>query len=184
MLLAGDIGGTKTTLILFSVQGSSLKPIFRARMGTRDFPSPVELVQRFLVCASEDRIVVRDLQMASFACAGAVVEDRVVTNNLPWVIESASLSKALNLEPDRTLLLNDLVSADANLPHLPADDSTRSRRSSAPAFSVAAHSTGDLFHQDKTSDLRDRILPLGAAFTIHPPVAVAPLVRVFAGYTL
>lgn len=122
MLLAGDIGGTKTTLILFSVQGSSLKPIFRARMGTRDFPSPVELVQRFLVRASEDRIVVRDLQMASFACAGAVVEDRVVTNNLPWVIESASLAKALNLEPDRTLLLNDLVAAAASLPHLPADD--------------------------------------------------------------
>lgn len=122
MLLAGDIGGTKTTLILFSVQGSSLKPIFRARMGTRDFPSPVELVQRFLVRASEDRIVVRDLQMASFACAGAVVEDRVVTNNLPWVIESASLAKALNLEPDRTLLLNDLVAAAASLPHLPPDD--------------------------------------------------------------
>jgi glucokinase len=122
MLLAGDIGGTKSTLILFSVRGSSLKPIFRARMGTRDFPSPAELVQRFLVRAKEDRIVVRDLRMASFACAGAVVEDRVVTNNLPWVIDSLTLAKALNLAPDRTLLFNDLVAAAASLPHLPPED--------------------------------------------------------------
>ncbi len=41
MLLAGDIGGTKTTLILFSTEGSTLKPVFRSRVGTKDFSSVV-----------------------------------------------------------------------------------------------------------------------------------------------
>ena len=122
MLLAGDIGGTKTTLILFSIQGSTLKPIYRTRMGTREFSSPTKLVQRFLVRANEERMPVKELRMASFACAGAVVDDRVVTNNLPWIVEAGALARALNLEPSRTLLLNDLVAAAASLTHLPAED--------------------------------------------------------------
>ena len=127
MLLAGDIGGTKTTLILFSIEDSSPKPIFRLRLGTRDFSSPVELVQHALTRASEQGITTRasitnDLKMASFACAGAVIEDRVVTNNLPWVVDSASLAKALKLEPSRTLLINDLVAAAGSLPHLLPED--------------------------------------------------------------
>ena len=122
MLLAGDIGGTKTTLILFAIQGSTLKPIYRTRMGTREFSSPTDLVQRFLARAREEHMPVNELKMASFACAGAVVEDRVVTNNLPWIVEAAALAKAMNLEASRTLLLNDLVAAAASLPHLPPED--------------------------------------------------------------
>lgn len=60
--------------------------------------------------------------MASFACAGAVIEDRVVTNNLPWVVDSASLARALVLDPGRTLLINDLVAAAGSLPHLLPED--------------------------------------------------------------
>lgn len=48
MFLAGDVGGTKTTVILFSRQGSSLQPVFRSRIGTREFSSAVELVESFL----------------------------------------------------------------------------------------------------------------------------------------
>jgi glucokinase len=94
-------------------------------MGTREFSSPVELVLRFLARAREERMPVENLTTASFACAGAVVEDQVVTNNLPWVVEGPTLAKGLNLEPTRTLLLNDLVAAAASLPHLPPDDFLR-----------------------------------------------------------
>ena len=122
MLLAGDIGGTKTTVILFSSEASSLKPVFRMRVGTQEFSSVIDLIQSVLKRASEEHIAIEDLQMASFACAGAVIDDRVVTNNLPWVVEAASLAKALGIEPSRTLLFNDLVAAAASLPHLSNDD--------------------------------------------------------------
>ena len=122
MLLAGDIGGSKTTLHLFLEENSSLKPEFRIRLGTRDFPSGVELVKAFFARAGEERIELDGLNTAAFACAGAVIEDRVVTNNLPWVVDAASLAKALKLHPGRTLLINDLVAAAASLSHLSHDD--------------------------------------------------------------
>ena len=122
MLLAGDIGGTKSTLILFSQEGSSLKPAFRSRMGTREFSSAVELVQSFLAQASREGVAVPQLRMTSLACAGAVVEDRVVTNNLPWTVETETLAQCLGLPPNRMLLLNDLVAAAASLDHLTQED--------------------------------------------------------------
>lgn len=122
MLLAGDIGGTKTTLILFAIEGPSLRPVFRLRVGTGEFASIVELVQSVLKRARDEGIAIDGLKMASFACAGAVIDDRVVTNNLPWVIEAASLATALGIDPSRTLLFNDLVAAAASLSHLSNDD--------------------------------------------------------------
>jgi glucokinase len=122
MILAGDIGGTKSTLILFSQQGSLLQPAFRARMGTRESSSAVELVESFLAHASREGVAFRELEMASLACAGAVVEGRVVTNNLPWTVETETLAKCLGLPPNRMLLLNDLVAAAASLNHLTEDD--------------------------------------------------------------
>ena len=172
MLLAGDIGGTKTTLILFSVQGTSLQPIFRARMGTREFSSPVAVLETFLRQAGEDGVKVRNLQMASFACAGAVVEDRVVTNNLPWVIESAALAKALNLGAERTLLLNDLVAAAASLSHLvPSDflplNDARSKDHAPKALIAAGTGLGEaLLFWDGT---HYRIFPSEASLTDFAP---------------
>lgn len=122
MLLAGDVGGTKTTLILFAIEGSRLKPMFRLRLATREFPTIEELVQDFLGRARGQGIAINELKMASFACAGAVVEDRVVTNNLPWVVDAAALANALGLDRTRILLLNDLVGAAASLSHLSQHD--------------------------------------------------------------
>jgi len=60
--------------------------------------------------------------MASLACAGAVVDGRVVTNNLPWTVETEPLSKSLGLPSSRLFLLNDLVAAAASLDHLTPSD--------------------------------------------------------------
>jgi len=121
MLLAGDIGGTKTTLILFSEQGSRLKPLFRLSLATRNFTSTVELLQQFLAQAVQAGFT-DALQSASLACAGALVEDRVVTNNLPWIVDKRALAKGLGIELKHTFLLNDLVAAAASLEHLSQDD--------------------------------------------------------------
>jgi len=123
MFLAGDVGGTKSTLILFSQQGSSFQPAFRTRMGTQEFSSAVELVESFLAQASREGIAVGELGMASLACAGAVVEGRVVTNNLPWTVETETLAKCLRLPPNRMLLLNDLVATASSLDHLTPNES-------------------------------------------------------------
>ena len=48
MILAGDIGGTKTYLGLFSVEGSRVHTLESANFRTRDFGSLEELILRFV----------------------------------------------------------------------------------------------------------------------------------------
>jgi glucokinase len=172
MLLAGDIGGTKSTLILFSVERSSLQPLFRARLMTRDFSSPVNLLQRFFELAARERISANGLDTMSLACAGAVVEDQVVTNNLPWTVNAGLLAKEFNLEPTRMLLWNDLVAAAASLPHLPQEDflplNNGSPKPRAPKALIAA-GTGlgeALLFWDGT---RYQIFPSEASLTDFAP---------------
>ena len=172
LLLSGDVGGTKTTVILFSVVGGSLGVRFRLRVGTRDFASPVELLGHVLKQARAEGTETHDIGMASFACAGAVIDDRVVTNNLPWVVEAASLARALQLQPRSILLINDLVAAAASLPHLSNDDllplNNAVPKERAPKALIAA-GTGlgeALLFWDGT---RYRIFPSEASLTDFAP---------------
>lgn len=171
-MLAGDVGGTKTTVILFSVAGSSLDVKFRVRVATRDFASPVELLEHVLEQARGEGVATREIGMASLACAGAVIDDRVVTNNLPWVVEAASLASALQLQPRNILLINDLVGAAASLPHLSNDDllplNNAVPKERAPKALIAA-GTGlgeALLFWDGT---RYRIFPSEASLTDFAP---------------
>lgn len=100
LVLAGDIGGTKTHLALFSVRGEKLHA-----EGLRTYPSKrysglVPLLQEFLAGAAPA------IDGACFGIAGAVVDGRVKTPNLPWMIDTAELRRALKL--DCVTLLNDL----------------------------------------------------------------------------
>ena len=38
MILAGDLGGTKCTLILFDIDATRLRPVYRLTAKTADFP--------------------------------------------------------------------------------------------------------------------------------------------------
>ena len=172
MFLAGDVGGTKSTLILFSQQGSSFQPAFRTRLGTQEFSSAVELVESFLAQASREGVAVGELGMASLACAGAVVEGRVVTNNLPWTVETETLAKCLGLPPNRMLLLNDLVAAAASLDHLTPNDflplnEARSQPRAPKALIAAGTGLGEaLLFWDGN---RYRIFPSEASLTDFAP---------------
>ena len=71
MLLAGDIGGTKTDLAVFSADRGSRAPIAQKRFPSRDYPSLEAIASEFI--AGVDLPVTH----ASFAVAGPV--ERVMT---------------------------------------------------------------------------------------------------------
>jgi glucokinase len=129
MILAGDIGGTKSTLMLLVEEqvdsGSAvLRPIFRFHARTWDFPALADLIVAFRSQAERETPGLKhgDISAAVFGCAGAVVEGRVLTTNLPWVVETDALAKLLELDRNRTLLLNDLVATAASVPHMAANN--------------------------------------------------------------
>jgi len=122
MILAGDIGGTKSTLSLFAEDGPSLKSAVRIQARTKEFSGLESMVDNFLAQAAPEGLKQDRLVAAAFGCAGAVVDDRVITNNLPWIVETNHLARHLGLAVSKTLLLNDLVATAASLEHLPRHD--------------------------------------------------------------
>ncbi|HXA76932.1 MAG TPA: glucokinase [Candidatus Acidoferrales bacterium] len=103
MILAGDIGGTKTNLGLFDVQQGKLNRVAEKRYPSREHKGLEEIVADFVRVTGAKPIA------AGFGIAGPVVDNRVRTGNLPWVIDGATMAKQLGLE--RVRLLNDLEAA-------------------------------------------------------------------------
>lgn len=114
MLLAGDIGGTKTNLGIYSTDAGPRVPVARATFPSARFPSLEALVQTFLDGVS------LPVERASFGVAGPVVRGAAKITNLPWVMEESHLAETLNLRSVR--LLNDLAAIAHGVPHLEKDD--------------------------------------------------------------
>jgi glucokinase len=100
LVLAGDIGGTKTNLALFSVQGEKLRAEMARTFQSKRYSGLLPVLREFL---SDDRHAIRS---ACFGIAGPVIDGSVKTPNLPWIVDSRELSRALKVDPVH--LLNDL----------------------------------------------------------------------------
>jgi glucokinase len=110
MLLAADIGGTKTDMAVFSAELGPRAPIAEKRFPSADYPSLEAIATEFLSKLD------LPISNASFAVAGPVVEDRATLTNLPWVVEVATLRSVLRLQS--VTLLNDLEAMASAVPHL------------------------------------------------------------------
>ena len=119
MLVAGDIGGTKTDLAIFSTEAGPHAPLAQAKVHSADYPSLQAIVKEFLEKAN------KPVDQACFAVAGPVIGGRVKTTNLPWVIEENALAQELNLNLQSVHLINDLEAIARAIPILrPSDVNT------------------------------------------------------------
>jgi glucokinase len=103
LILAGDIGGTKTNLGIFDLQQGKLTKVADKRYPSREHKGLEEIVADFV------KVTGVKATSASFGIAGPIVDNRVRTGNLPWVVDGATMAKILGL--DRVRLLNDLEAA-------------------------------------------------------------------------
>lgn len=99
LLLAGDVGGTKTNLALYPAQGE-LNPVFERTYRNCEFDSMESLLQQF----QQDSGLTATA--ACLAVAGAVREGRCNMPNLGWHIDSQSLASTFGYGVVK--LLNDL----------------------------------------------------------------------------
>ena len=137
MLLAGDIGGTKTNLAVFSPESGPRAPLAEATFPSARYPSLEALVREFLPQVDVE------VERASFGVAGPVVAGRATITNLPWMIAEEQLQGALHLSS--VWLLNDLNAIAHAVPFLePADLHTLNEGQPTPdgAIAVIAPGTG------------------------------------------
>jgi glucokinase len=103
LILAGDIGGTKTHLALFSSQDNNLKAEYQKTYRSQQYSGLEPLLHDFLATGKHP------IGRASFGIAGPLIDGRVNPPNLDWVVDPLSLAKALGLPS--VSLLNDLEAA-------------------------------------------------------------------------
>ncbi len=140
MLLAGDIGGTKTVLALFDVAADAnfiaRHPIIERTFPSQQYQSLELIIDEFLRDADHH------ISAGSFGVAGPVVGDRAQVTNLPWVIEADALRQQFGF---RVHLLNDLEALATAVPHLEGTDLitlNEGRRVERGAIGVIAPGTG------------------------------------------
>jgi len=103
MLLAGDVGGTKTLLGLFRNIEPRPAPIATETFRTLDHPDLGALCLDFVRSAGTDP---RDVEGACFGVAGPVKDGRARLTNVPWDVDVAAISRTLSIA--RTHVINDL----------------------------------------------------------------------------
>ncbi|MDD4340466.1 MAG: glucokinase [Syntrophales bacterium] len=114
MLLAGDIGGTKTHLGVFSPYGDPRKPLHAATLPSGRYPDPETMIREFL---AEARLPVTSVCLG---VAGPVREGAAEITNLPWRLSAGRLREVLGTPSVR--IVNDVEAMAWAIPTLgPAD---------------------------------------------------------------
>lgn len=115
MILAGDIGGTKTNLALFEVEESMLKVKIQQEFSSKDFSSLSDVITAF-----KEGTLMPKIESACFGIAGPIIDGRCRTTNLPWDISTEDLQK--DLAVDKVRLMNDLEATAYGMLYLPEDE--------------------------------------------------------------
>jgi len=137
VILAGDIGGTKTVLSIIKRDiNGSLTCIKEQIFASQQFPEFDVILAGFL---SADLTITS----ACFGVAGPVVNQRCQTTNLPWILDATVLKKSLNTS--KVKLLNDLEAMALGMLYLPEHDLVElnpNAESQAGNIAVIAAGTG------------------------------------------
>ena len=113
MILAADLGGTKTVLALFDAAAGVGRPLHEEIFPSREYDSLEAMMGLFLEATRAKPTA------ACFGVAGPVVNRSAHITNLPWVINADAIRQAFDIP--QVHLLNDLQATAIAVPHLPPD---------------------------------------------------------------
>jgi glucokinase len=126
MIVAGDIGGTKTHIALFDWRKDRVEPVRLESFHSADYTSLEDMLTEFLVPPTPPITIDESagknddaelepesrtkeplkVDAACFGIAGPVIQNRCQTTNLPWVVDGATLATRFDIP--KVKLLNDL----------------------------------------------------------------------------
>ena len=143
MILAGDIGGTKSNLALMEKNGDGFRLVFSHRYPSNDFTCFDDIIEDFLArgenflsTSPPGKIVA-----AGFGVAGPVIGRGVRITNLSWAIDGDALERQLGTR--HVVLLNDLEATGYSLACLaPAELLTLNEGLPAPQGTQALIAAG------------------------------------------
>jgi len=135
MLIAGDVGGTKTRLALISADKGPREFLAEEEYPSQDFPGLQPIIEVFLATHRAE------VTSACFDVAGPVIDGHAHLTNLPWNLDEKILARDLK----RVSLLNDLKAIAHAVPHLLPEETAvinAGRAVAQSAIGVMAPGTG------------------------------------------
>ena len=130
IVLAGDIGATKTNLALFKVLGDQVASLHEAQYKSNDYKNIIELTDAFTL----DILPLPD--SVCFGVAGPVLNGHAKLSNIDWEIDSAELSYHFKIK--NVHLINDLEATAYGLAMLNETDVAIMHKGDDAAFGNAA----------------------------------------------
>ena len=115
MILAGDVGGTKTVIAHYEESGGGLVRLRAATYHSRDYPSLEAILAAYLKGSPGAAP-----RVGCFGVPGTVLDGKCHTTNLPWQLDDQALESAIGAR--RVKLLNDLEATGYGILQLPADE--------------------------------------------------------------
>ncbi len=114
MILAGDVGGTKTRLGLFSADRGLGRAVAEAACRNSEYPDFETILEKFLARSG------RTVRGACLGVAGPVVDGQCRLTNLHWVIAEKGIAERFSIPSVR--LINDLEATARAVPLLSSAD--------------------------------------------------------------
>ena len=115
MILAGDIGGTKTNLALYEYKNGQLVLNAKHQFVSQDYKSFSDVIQEFMLSYK-----VKVIETVCLGIAGPVINGICHTTNLPWIIDTKELQKVC--KTSKVKLLNDLEATAYGMLYLDEDE--------------------------------------------------------------
>lgn len=137
-ILAGDIGGTKADLAIFSHVDKRFQPVFEKVYDSTAVTSATDLLECFL----EEGPAV-EIASACFGFAGPVLHGKSKATNLSWDIDQNLLRNNFGFE--HLEILNDLAALTYAIPHLESSQLLQLKQGSADDGSIALLAAGTGF---------------------------------------
>jgi glucokinase len=158
MILAGDIGGTKTLLGLFDPSvpaGERPTPIHTFAYATLAHADLTEIIAAFL---KDERVTGAAMSDACFGVAGPVLDDAAELTNVPWRVDARKVANTFGLR--RVSLLNDLEAMAYGVPVLTdAEVLVLQQGTAKPGGNIALIAAGTGLGESLLHNVRGRFIP-------------------------
>src|SRR5215471_7957918 len=155
MLLAGDLGGTKTLLGLFERGEPRPRPLVSRAYPTQGFDDFFAILEAFAHDVGK-RLVI---EAAAIGVAGPIVDQQARLTNIVWDISAAEIRAHLNTQ--RVALLNDLEAMANSVPFLEGDEIVALQRGAPkPSGNAAVIAAGTGLGQAYLHRVKGRLMPV------------------------
>jgi len=138
MILAGDVGGTKTLLALFEIRDNQLVEQKSKKYASNDYESLEIILTDFLSDVNGK------IESAAFGIPGPVIDEKAKPTNLKWSLDAKIISSQFNIS--KVKLLNDLAATAFAVPYLNKTEIIEIKKGSekllSERFAVVAPGTG------------------------------------------